>query len=204
MIDPLHGLTAAPATRPRHDGDAAGAHLGSPNFQGRNDLRPAHACVLPKRCLPATAFTETQALTRELTIGSPKDRGVRRWHRSSEGKTEGASNRLRNCCSTARRGLEEESSLVIGDRALGFWKAMRQVWDKTKEPRCWVRKMANILDKLPKGAQPNRKGALHEIYGAESKGAAEKALDLFVKTYGAKYPKSTECLEKDKEDLLAF
>ena len=102
------------------------------------------------------------------------------------------------------RGLDVEPSLAIGDGALGFWKAMRQVWDKTKEQRCWVHKMANILDKLPKGAQPKAKGALHEIYGAESKAAAEEALDLFVKTYGAKYPKATECLEKDKEELLAF
>src|SRR3954449_7135664 len=102
------------------------------------------------------------------------------------------------------RGLEVEPSLAIGDGALGFWKAMRQVWGTTKEQRCWVHKMANILDKLPKGGQPKAKAALHEIYGAATKAEAEKAFDLFVKTYQAKYPKATECLEKDKGVLLAF
>jgi putative transposase len=102
------------------------------------------------------------------------------------------------------RGLEVEPSLAIGDGALGFWKAMRQVWGTTKEQRCWVHKMANILDKLPKGGQPKAKAALHEIYGAATKAEAEKAFDLFVKTYRAKYPKATECLEKDKGVLLAF
>jgi putative transposase len=102
------------------------------------------------------------------------------------------------------RGLEVEPSLAIGDGALGFWKAIRQVWDTTREQRCWVHKMANILDKLPKGVQAKAKAALHEIYGAETKVGAEKAFELFVKTYRAKYPKATECLEKDKEVLLAF
>ena len=64
--------------------------------------------------------------------------------------------------------------------------------------------MANILDKLPKGSQAKAKGLLHEIYLAETKEAAKKAFDLFVSTYGAKYPKATECLEKDREVLLAF
>src|SRR3954464_3072346 len=102
------------------------------------------------------------------------------------------------------RGLEVEPSLAIGDGALGFWKAMRQVWDTTREQRCWVHKLANILDKLPKGSQPKAKGMLHEIYLAETKGEAEKAFDLFVKTYEAKYPKATECLAKDREALLTF
>lgn len=102
------------------------------------------------------------------------------------------------------RGLEVEPSLAIGDGALGFWKAMRQVWDTTKEQRCWVHKTANVLDKLPKGSQPKAKRMLHEIYQAETKTAAGKAFDLFVKTYEAKYPKATECLVKDRDVLLAF
>ncbi len=107
---------------------------------------------------------------------------------------------LRSC---KRRGMRAPV-LAIGDGALGFWKAMRQVWDTTKEQRCWVHKMANILDKMPKGGQPKAKAALHEIYGAATKAEAEKAFDLFVKTYRAKYLKATECLEKDKGVLLAF
>jgi len=102
------------------------------------------------------------------------------------------------------RGLEGEPHLAIGDGALGFWKAMRQVWDTTKEQRCWVHKMANVLDKLPKGSQPKAKRMLHDIDQAEGKADAEKAFDLFVKTYEAKYPKATECLVKDREVLLTF
>jgi transposase-like protein len=102
------------------------------------------------------------------------------------------------------RGMEVEPALAIGDGALGFWKAMRQVWDSTREQRCWVHKMANILDKLPKGSQAKAKGMLHEIYLAETKAEAEKAFDLFVKTYEAKYPKAAECLTKDREALLTF
>jgi putative transposase len=102
------------------------------------------------------------------------------------------------------RGLEGEPHLAIGDGALGFWKAMRQVWDTTKEQRCWVHKMANVLDKLPKGSQPKAKRMLHDIYQAEGKADAEKAFDLFVETYRAKYPQATECLVKDREVLLTF
>lgn len=81
---------------------------------------------------------------------------------------------------------------------------MRQVWNTTKEQRCWVHKTANVLDKLPKGSQPKAKGMLHEIYLAESRENAVKAFDLFLKTYEAKYPKATECLSKDREVLLSF
>src|SRR3954469_22000751 len=102
------------------------------------------------------------------------------------------------------RGLEVEPSLAIGDGALGFWKAMRQVWDATKEQRCWVHKMANVLDKLPKGSQPKAKRMLHDIYEAESRKEADKAFDLFVKTYEAKYPQAVECLSKDRGVLLSF
>jgi putative transposase len=102
------------------------------------------------------------------------------------------------------RGLEIEPALAIGDGALGFWKAMRQVWDTTREQRCWVHKAANVLDKLPKGSQPKAKGMLHDISMAEGREKAEKAFDLFVKTYEAKYPKATECLVKDRDVLLTF
>src|SRR5512143_2788802 len=102
------------------------------------------------------------------------------------------------------RGLEIEPALAIGDGALGFWKAMRQVWDTTKEQRCWVHKTANVPDKLPKGSQPKAKRMLHEIYMAEGREAAGKAFDRFVGTYEAKYPKATECLSKHRDVLLTF
>lgn len=102
------------------------------------------------------------------------------------------------------RGLEIDPALAVGDGALGFWKAVRQVWPGCKGQRCWVHKTANVLDKLPKGVQPRAKAALHEIYEAEGREAAGKAFELFVATYEAKYPKAVECLVKDREELLAF
>jgi transposase-like protein len=102
------------------------------------------------------------------------------------------------------RGLTIDPALAIGDGALGFWKALRQVYPATPEQRCWVHKTANVLDKLPKSVQPKAKGMLHAIYQAPSRAEAEKAFDLFLRTYEAKYPKATECLAKDRNELLTF
>ena len=102
------------------------------------------------------------------------------------------------------RGLTVAPSLAVGDGALGFWKALRQVWPATREQRCWVHKTANVLDKLPRGQQPKAKAMLHDIWQAATKGEAEKAFDLFVATWQAKYAKATECLVKDREALLVF
>jgi putative transposase len=102
------------------------------------------------------------------------------------------------------RGLTIEPKLAIGDGALGFWKAVRQVWSDVREQRCWVHKTANVLDKLPKGVQPKAKEMLHAIYLAPGRAEAEKAFDLFVRSYEAKYAKATECLAKDRTELLAF
>jgi transposase-like protein len=102
------------------------------------------------------------------------------------------------------RGLKIDPKLAIGDGALGFWKAVKHIWPNTAEQRCWVHKTANVLDKLPKSAQPKAKAKLHEIWMAESRADANKAFELFVHTYEAKYPKATECLSKDRTELLAF
>lgn len=102
------------------------------------------------------------------------------------------------------RGLTIDPALAIGDGALGFWKALRQVYETTQEQRCWVHKTANVLDKLPKSVQPKAKEMLHAIYLAPGRAEADKAFELFVKTYEAKYPKATECLAKDRTELLRF
>lgn len=102
------------------------------------------------------------------------------------------------------RGLAELPKLATGDGALGFWAALRQVFGETREQRCWVHKTANVLDKFPKGKQAKAKSMLHDIWMAETKAEAEKALDLFVATYQAKYSKAVECLAKDREVLLTF
>jgi transposase-like protein len=102
------------------------------------------------------------------------------------------------------RGLTVDPKLAIGDGALGFWKALPQVYPTTREQRCWVHKTANVLDKLPKHLQPEAKAKIHEIWNSSTRADAEKALDLFIKTYEAKYPKATQCLAKDREKLLEF
>ena len=102
------------------------------------------------------------------------------------------------------RGLVIAPKLAIGDGALGFWKAIKQVYPKTRQQRCWVHKTANILDKLPKRLQAEAKEKLHDIWMADTREHANQAFDLFKKTYEAKYPKAVECLTKDREVLLAF
>jgi putative transposase len=103
-----------------------------------------------------------------------------------------------------RRGLTVEPKLAVGDGALGFWKALAEVFPSTREQRCWVHKTANVLDKLPKGKQANAKAMLHEIWMSETKAEAETAFDAFVESDEAKYPKATGCLAKDRDVLLAF
>jgi transposase-like protein len=102
------------------------------------------------------------------------------------------------------RGLAVDPKLATGDGALGFWKALRQVYPQTREQRCWVHKTANVLDKLPKRLQPEAKEKLHQIWMAPTKADADKAFDLFVATYEAKFAKATECLAKDRDVLLTF
>jgi putative transposase len=102
------------------------------------------------------------------------------------------------------RGLAHGPSLAIGDGALGFWKAMKQVYGETGKQRCWVHKMANVLNRLPKSLQSQGKKDLQAIWMAPSRAEAEKAFDHFLAVFGAKYPKACENLAKDREDLLAF
>ena len=102
------------------------------------------------------------------------------------------------------QGLKDAPDLAIGDGALGFWKALPQVFPTTKKQRCWVHKTANVLNKLPKRQQSEAKQALWQIYRAETKAEANTAFDRFLKIYQVKYPEATECLSKDREALLAF
>jgi putative transposase len=102
------------------------------------------------------------------------------------------------------RGLVIDPKLAIGDGALGFWKALKQVYPNTREQRCWVHKTANVLDKLPKRLRAEAKEKLRNIWMADTRDHANQAFDLFGKTYEAKYPKAVECLTKDREVLLAF
>jgi putative transposase len=103
-----------------------------------------------------------------------------------------------------RRGLAIPPRIAVGDGALGFWKALDELFPGTHHQRCWLHKTANVLNKVPKSVQPSMKTALREIYLAPTRARAEVAIDLFEEAYGARYPKAVECLRKDQRALLAF
>ena len=102
-----------------------------------------------------------------------------------------------------RRGMRAPA-LAIGDGALGFWGALRDVWPEARRQRCWFHRLGNVLDKLPKRLQAKAKRALHEIMNAENKAAAEEAVERFEDEYGARYPKALAALTRDRDSLLTF
>ena len=102
-----------------------------------------------------------------------------------------------------RRGMRAPV-LAVGDGALGFWRALREVFPETKEQRDWVHKVASTLDCLPKSAQPAARKALAQIRDAEDRAHAEKAVKDFAAAYGAKYPKAVAKITDDADQLLAF
>jgi len=103
-----------------------------------------------------------------------------------------------------RRGLSIAPQIAVADGALGFWKALGEVWPKTREQRCWVHKTANVLNKLPKSQQPKARRALQQIWMAETKAEATIAFEAFIESGAVKYDKATACLAKDRDALLAF
>jgi putative transposase len=155
---------------------ADGVHL-------RVRLDQAKACVLVLIGVRADGTKELIAL----------DDGYRE-------STEAWAGLLRDC---SRRGMRAPV-LAVGDGALGFWKALAEVFPEAREQRCWVHKTANILDALPKSAQPAAKRALQDIYNAEDTEHARTAVKAFATQYGAKYPKVVKRLLDDEEELLAF
>jgi len=102
------------------------------------------------------------------------------------------------------RGLAVPPEIAVGDGAIGFWKALDEVFPGTRHQRCWVHKIANVLNKVPKSMQPTVKTDLREIWQAETRAAAETAMTIFAEKYGAKYEKAVTCLTKDRVALLAF
>jgi transposase-like protein len=103
-----------------------------------------------------------------------------------------------------QRGLKFPPKLAVGDGALGFWAALRKVFPTTLEQRCWVHKTRNVLNYLPKKHQAQAKRMIHDIWMASSKADAERAFELFLKTWEPKYPKAAHCLRKDRDVLLTF
>jgi putative transposase len=102
------------------------------------------------------------------------------------------------------RGLAVAPEIAVGDGALGFWKALDEVLPGTRHQRCWVHKIANVLNKMPKSMAPAVKSDLRDVWQAETRSAAEAAMDTFAEMYGTKYDKAAACLTRDREALLAF
>ena len=103
-----------------------------------------------------------------------------------------------------QRGLRIAPELAVGDGALGFWKALDEIFPGTRHQRCWCHKVSNVLDKVAKSIQGAMKNDLRDIYLAPTRATAETAIDNFVEKYRAKYEPAVACLVKDREALLAF
>jgi putative transposase len=138
-----------------------------------------------------------------VLMGATRD-GKKELIAMTDGHRESAQSWRELLLDVKRRGLMIAPKLAVGDGALGFWKALAEVFPTTREQRCWVHKTANVLDKLPKRKQAKAKSMLHEIWMADTRQAAGKAFDAFLETYQAKYPKAADCLARDRDVLLTF
>lgn len=138
-----------------------------------------------------------------LVVIGVNERGEKRFLAIESGIRESKQSWREVLLNLKRRGLREPK-VAVGDGALGFWAAVTEVFTGIKTQRCWVHKTANILNYLPKSAQPKAKAAIHDIWMAETKEDAGAAFDHFIKTYEDKYPKATNCLARDREELLEF
>jgi transposase-like protein len=138
-----------------------------------------------------------------VIIGVTAD-GTKEWVAISDGLRESTESWLDVLRDLKERGLEVGPRLAVGDGALGFWKALDQVYPETVHQRCWFHKMGNVLTDLPKSLHSKAKAALQAIWMAATRTEANQAFKRFIKRYEAKYPKATEKLEKDRETLLAF
>ena len=138
-----------------------------------------------------------------LVIVGVTARGKKRFLAIEDGVRESTQSWREVLLSLKDRGMNAPK-LAIGDGAMGFWAALEEMYPTARQQRCWHHKTMNVLNCLPKLSQPKAKTAIHNIWQAETKEDAEKAFDLFIKTYEAKYPKATLCLQKDREELMAF
>ncbi len=139
-----------------------------------------------------------------LVIIGADDRGRKEVLAIDDGYRESAQSWRELLLDLKKRGLVIPPELATGDGALGFWKALREVYGSVREQRCWVHKTANVLNKLPKSVQPKVKKRLQDIWMAETKDEAEKAFDFFVEIFGPKYDKAVACLAKNRVELLTF
>ena len=139
-----------------------------------------------------------------LVIIGVTEQGIKELIGVYDGYRESSASWYELLISLRQRGLTVSPKLATGDGALGFWDALSRVYPQCQRQRCWVHKIANVLDKLPKSVQPKVKSALHDIYLAPTRDDANTAFDNAIERFEAKYPKAMQCLSKDKGDLLSF
>lgn len=138
-----------------------------------------------------------------LVVIGVNERGQKRFLAIEDGIRESTQSWRELLLKLKSRGMDVPE-LAIGDGAMGFWAALEEIYPATRHQRCWMHKTMNILNYLPKSTQPKAKQALQAIWQAETRVEANKAFDLFIQTYEPKYPKATLCLQKDRDELMAF
>lgn len=139
-----------------------------------------------------------------LVVIGVNARGEKRFLAIEDGVRESTQSWREVLLGMRQRGFARPPRLAVGDGAMGFWSALDEVWPDTAQQRCWMHKTANVLNCLPRSGQPKAKRGLHEIWMAETRAAAEHAFDDFLARYEDKYPKATDCLARDRDELLAF
>ncbi len=138
-----------------------------------------------------------------LVVIGVNERGEKRFLAIEDGVRESTQSWREVLLKLKLRGMNIPE-LAIGDSAMSFWVALEEIYPQSRQQRCWMHKSMNALNCLPKSAQPKVKQALHNIWQAETQADAEKAFNLFIRTYELKYPKAAACLHKDREELMAF
>ena len=139
-----------------------------------------------------------------LVIMAADEHGNKELVAVSDGYRESAASWREILLDLRRRGLVIGPRLATADRALGFWKALREVYPGTREQTCWFHKSGNVLDKMPKSVQSKGKAMIREMWQAPSLEEAKEAFDQFCEAWAGKYPKAVECLRKDEQSLFSF
>jgi len=138
-----------------------------------------------------------------LVIIGVNERGEKRLLAIEDGVRESTQSWREVLLDLKTRGMNAPK-LAMGDGAMGFWAALDEIYGETRQQRCWVHKTGNVLNCVPKSVQPKMKQALHEIWQADTQKDAIDAFDQFVAKFDPKYPKAVQCLQKDRDELLAF
>jgi transposase-like protein len=169
----------------------------------RRDLSARHYVYIWADGIYLQARMEPQAECMLVLIGATPE-GKKELLGFQVGVRESAQSWRELLISLKARGLAIAPEPATGDGALGFWKALEAIFPATRHQRCWVHKISNVLNKLPKSVQPAAKADLREIRQAPDRATAEAAIAIFAEKYAAKYEKAVACLTKDRDALLTF